>query len=210
MEPATALATANFVLGLFGTAKSKSAADRAAEAAREAAEFNAKIVERDIDILERQSKLVDVSQLLREKVSRFRFSQMQGSVITGFASAGIDISQGTPMRVLRQNAREFEYDMAVNRFNDSVTQMQIADGKENARLSAELMRMEGGAQAGAIAAQGTRSLISGIGQAFQYASGAGLFDEGAFRSSPVGMENFGAPPMRPSTSTLGGSQIRIG
>lgn len=210
MEPATALATANFVLGLFGASKSKSAADRAAEAAREAAEFNAKIVERDIDILERQSKLVDVSQLLREKVSRFRFSQMQGSVITGFASAGIDIAQGTPMRVLRQNAREFEYDMAVSRFNDSVTQMQIADGKENARLSAELMRMEGGAQAGAIAAQGTRSLISGIGQAFQYASGAGLFDEGAFRSSPVGMENFGAPPMRPSTSTLGGSQLRIG
>ena len=208
MEPATALATANLGLGLFGASKSKSAADRAAEAAREAAEFNAKIVERDIDILERQSKLVDVSQLLREKVSRFRFSQMQGSVITGFASAGIDIAQGTPMRVLRQNAREFEYDMAVSRFNDTVTQMQIADGKENARLSAELMRMEGGAQAGAIAAQGTRSLISGIGQAFQYASGAGLFDEGAFRSSPVGMENFGAPPMRPST--LGGSQLRIG
>ncbi len=210
MEVTTALAIANFGLGLFGASKSKSAADRAAEAAREAAEFNAKIVERDIDILERQSKLVDVSQVLREKVSRFRFSQMQGSVITGFASAGIDIAQGTPMRVLRQNAREFEYDMAVNRFNDSVTQMQIADGKENARLSAELMRMEGAAQAGAISAQGTKSLISGIGQAFQYASGAGLFDEGAFRSSPVGMENFGAPPMRPSTSTLGGSQLRIG
>ena len=206
MEPATALATANFVLGLFGASKSKSAADRAAEAAREAAEFNAKIVERDIDILERQSKLVDVSQLLREKVSRFRFSQMQGSVITGFASAGIDIAQGTPMRVLRQNAREFEYDMAVSRFNDTVTQMQIADGKENARLSAELMRMEGGAQAGAIAAQGTRSLISGIGQAFQYASGAGLFDEGAFRSSPVGIYDYGRPQPRPGSL---GSTIRI-
>ena len=200
-----------FIMGgsqIVGGISQKNSADRAAEKAQEAANFNADLIERDIGLLDKQSKILNANALLREKLDRFRFSQQQGSVIANYGYAGIDIAQGTPMRVLRQNAREFEYDMAVNRFNDSVTQMQIADGKENARLSAELMRMEGGAQAGAIAAQGTRSLISGIGQAFQYASGAGLFDEGAFRSSPVGMENFGAPPMRPST--LGGSQLRIG
>ena len=81
--------------------------------------------------------------------------------------------------------------------------MKIADGKENARLSAELTRMEGGASAGTLRAQGTQSLIAGIGNSLNFASGAGLFDEGAFRSSPV----FGSPPPRPGTL---GSSIVIG
>ena len=203
MDPVTAIAGFNTLLNLFGGIKSKSAADKAAEAAQEAANFNADIIERDIDILDRQSKLVDVAQSLREKRGRFDFANLQGSVVAGYAANGIDVASGTPMRKLRQNARVFEYDMAVQRFNDSVTQMKIADGKENARLSAELTRMEGGASAGTLRAQGTQSLIAGIGNSLNFASGAGLFDEGAFRSSPV----FGSPPPRPGTL---GSSIVIG
>ncbi len=206
MEVTTALAIANFGLGLFGASKSKSAADRAAEAAQEAANFNADIIERDLDILDRQSKLVDVAKVLREKRGRFDFANLQGSVVTGYAANGIDIASGTPMRKLRQNARVFEYDMAVQRFNDSVTQMKIADAKENVKLTAELTRMEGGASAGALRAQGTQSLIAGIGSSLNYGMGSGLFDEGAFRSSPVGITNFGRPQPRPGSL---GSTIRI-
>lgn len=206
IDPGTALAGANFVLGLFGASKSKKAADKAAAAAQEAANFNADIIERDLDILDRQSKLVDVAQVLREKRGRFDFANLQGSVVTGYAANGIDVASGTPMRKLRQNARVFEYDMAVQRFNDSVTQMKIEDAKENVKLTAELTRMEGGAAAGSLRAQGTQSLIAGIGSSINYAMGAGLFDEGAFRSSPVGITNFGRPQPRPGSL---GSTIRI-
>lgn len=206
MDPATGLAIVNLGLGLFGARKSKKAADKAAAAAQEAANFNADIIERDLDILDRQSKLVDVAQVLREKRGRFEFANLQGSVVTGYAANGIDVASGTPMRKLRQNARVFEYDMAVQRFNDSVTQMKIEDAKENVKLTAELTRMEGGAAAGSLRAQGTQSLIAGIGSSINYAMGAGLFDEGAFRSSPVGIYNFGGGQPRPTL----GSSIMIG
>ena len=79
------------------------------------------------------------------------------------------------MRVLRQNAREFEYDMAVSDFNNAVTNMQINDQQENARLSAELSRMEGGAQAAGIRAQGTASFISSLGSAARFGYSSGMF-----------------------------------
>jgi len=80
------------------------------------------------------------------------------------------------MTVLRQNAREFEYDQAIADFNNSVTNMQINDAQENARLSAELSRMEGGAQAATLRAQGTQSLISSFGRAATAGYERGLFD----------------------------------
>ena len=166
-----------YILGgsqIIGGISQKNSADRAAEKAQEAANFNADLIERDIGLLDKQSKILNANALLREKVDRFRFSEQQGTVIANYGYAGIDIAQGTPMRVLRQSAREFEYDMAVNRFNDSVTQMQIADAKENVTLTAELTRMEGGASAGALRAQGMQSLISGFGSAARTGYDAGL------------------------------------
>ncbi len=199
MDPVTGLAITNIVLGLGGAAAEKKASDAAAKAAQEAANFNADIIERDLDILDRQAKLVKAAQLVREKQSRFEFDEMQGSVITGYAANGIDIASGTPMRRLRQNARLFEYEMAKQRFNDSVTQMKIQDAKENVKLTAELTRMEGGATAGAYRAQGNASIIAGLSGAINTASSAGLFTEGALRSAPVGMANFGAPQPRPGS-----------
>jgi len=198
MNPLVGLALFNTVLGIGGAVAEKKASDRAAEAAQEAANFNADIIERDIDILDRQAKLVIANQLIREKENRFAFSELQGSVITGYAANGIDVASGTPMRRLRQNARMFEYESAKQRFNDSITQMKIVDAKENIRLTAELTRMEGGATAGAYRAAGNASLIAGIGGAINTASSAGLFTEGAFRRDPVGITNR-RPMPRPGT-----------
>jgi virulence-associated protein VapD len=158
-----------------GGISEKKASDKAAAKAQEAANFNAELIERDVTLLEKQKDLINANQLVREKVSRYKFEQMQGSVKANFAYAGIDIAQGTPMRVLRQNAREFEFDMATERFNDSVQVMQIADAQESATLNAELTRMEGGAYAGALRAQGTQSLISGFGKAASFGYSSGIF-----------------------------------
>ena len=159
------LAGISAVASIAGGISQKKASDKAAAAAQEAANFNADLIERDVVLLQRQEKILDANAVLRAKVDRFRFAEQQGAVVANYAFSGFDIAQGTPMRRLRQNAREFEYDMAVNRFNDSITRMQIADAQQDAFLTAQLTRMEGGAQAGALRAQGRASLISGFGQA---------------------------------------------
>lgn len=141
---------------------SKRAADNAAAAAAQAGEFNATIIERDIGLLERQKQLVNANFLTQMVRAASAFTGVQGSVKAGFGYGGIDISEGTAMTVLRQNAREFEYENKVAETNNAVSMMQIADAQEEARLNAQLSRMEGGASAAALRAQGTSSLISGI------------------------------------------------
>ena len=53
--------------------------------------------------------------------------------------------------------------------NNEITNMQISDEQETARLNAELARMEGAAGASSLSAQGTQSLIRSFGSAAQQA-----------------------------------------
>ena len=160
---------------IIGGLSEKRAADNAADAARRVGEFNAGLIERDIGLLERQGEIINKNAILQERLDRFRFAESQGSVVTQYSGAGIEVSVGTPLRVLRQNAREFEYDQAVIDFNNEVANQQITDSQENARLSAQLSRMEGGAQAAGLRAQGTSSLISSFGSAAKFADTSGMF-----------------------------------
>ena len=151
---------------VIGGIAQKRAANKAADAARNAGEFNASIIERDIDLLEKQRAIVNANFIVQSQRARTAFERdVQGSVRAGFGYAGIDMSQGTPMQILRENAREFQYEQDVAEFNRQVTNMQISDQQENARLSAQLSRMEGGAEAASLRAQGTASLIGSLGKA---------------------------------------------
>jgi hypothetical protein len=153
---------------LLSGASQKKASKSAAAAAQKAGEFNATIIERDIDLLERQRQIFNQNFAVQAQRSRTAFERdVQGAVRAGFGFAGIDISQGSPMQILRENAREFQYEQDVAEFNREIANMQISDQQESARLNAELSRMEGGAQAAGLRAQGTASLISSIGQAAQ-------------------------------------------
>ena len=153
---------------VLGGVSQKRAADKAAAAALRAGEFNAKIIERDIDLLERQRQIFNANFLVDAQRSRRSFERdVQGAVKAGFGFAGIDISQGSPLQILRENAREFQYEQDVAEFNREIANMQISDQQETARLNAELSRMEGGAQAAGLRASGTASLIGSVGQAAQ-------------------------------------------
>jgi hypothetical protein len=161
-----------FSLGmtLLGGLSQKRAANRAAAAAQEAANFNAKLIERDIGLLEKQREIINRNFLIEGQRSRSKFErEVQGAVRAGFGYAGIDMSQGTPVEVLRENAREFEYEATVEQMTNEIANMQISDEQETARLNAELARMEGGAQASGLRAQGTTSLIRSFGSAAQQA-----------------------------------------
>ena len=153
---------------LLGGITQKKASDKAAAAAKAAGEFNAKIIERDIDLLERQRQIFNANFLVEAERSFRRFEEdVQGSVRAGFGFAGIDISNGSPLQILRENAREFQYQQDVAEFNRQIVNMQISDQQESARLNAQLSRMEGGAQAAGLRASGTASLIGSVGQAAQ-------------------------------------------
>lgn len=155
---------------LLGGLSQRRAANNAAAAAQRAAEFNAGLIERDIGLLEKQREIINRNFLIEGQRSRRTFERdIQGGVRAGFGYAGIDMSQGTPVEVLRENAREFEYEMTVAQMTNEIANMQISDEQETARLNAELARMEGGAQASGLRAQGTQSLIRSFGSAAQQA-----------------------------------------
>ena len=155
---------------LLGGLSQKRAADRASDAAERAARFNAELIERDIGLLERQREILNRNFLIEGRRARTFFERdVQGGARAGFGYAGIDMSQGTPLDVLRENAREFEYEQTVARMGNEITNMQLSDAQETARLNAELARMEGGAQAAGLRAQGTQSLIRSLGSVAQQA-----------------------------------------
>jgi len=164
---------------LLGGLSQKRAGDRAAAAAQRAANFNAELIERDIGLLEKQRKIINRNFVVEQGRARTFFERdVQGGARAGFGYAGIDMSQGTPLDVFRENAREFEYEMTVSEFNNEITNMQISDAQEEARLNAELARMEGGAQAAGLRAQGTASLISSLGTAATRGYEMGFFGGG--------------------------------
>ena len=160
---------------LVGGIQQQQASNRAAEAAQRVGEFNAKLIERDIGLLEKQREIINSNLVISEKLKRKEFRGVQGEVVAGFGYAGIDIAQGTPVQVLRENARQFEYELAVDKFNNAVVNQQITDAQEGARLDAELSRMEAGATAAGLRSQGRQSLIAAFGSAAQFGYQSGMF-----------------------------------
>ena len=164
---------------LVGALQQKKAADKAAAAAQAAGEFNAGIIERDIELFEKQRGILNAQFAIDQQRDRAAFeSTVQGTVRASTGYAGFDMSQGTPMAVLRGNAREFDYQQSVEKFNNEIQNMQISDAQEEARLNAELSRMEGGMAAASSRASGTASLISGFGKAATTAYETGLIGGG--------------------------------
>ncbi len=144
----------------------KKASRAAAGQAQAAAEFNAQIIERDIDLLTRQRQIINTNFAASQGRNARAFEgEVQGTARSGYAYAGFDLSQGTPIEVLRENAREFDYEQETEAFNNSITNMQIDDAIEETKLQAELTRMTGQANAAGLRASGTASLIKSIGQA---------------------------------------------
>ena len=97
-------------MNLIGGLQQKAAADRAARAAQEAGEFNAKIIERNVDLLEKQSDLISQNLEISKARGKTAFESLQGEVRANTAYAGIDMSSGTTQMIMEQNAREFEYE----------------------------------------------------------------------------------------------------
>jgi hypothetical protein len=147
-------------LQVVSAVSSKKAADKAAKKAQDAGDFNAQIIERDIELLEKTQGILNANFLISQNRAADAFErEIQGAARSGFGYAGVDMSVGTPVAVLRHNAREFDYEQKVREFDNSITNMQIDDEQESLKMAADLSRMEGGAQAAGLRSQGTASLL---------------------------------------------------
>ena len=63
----------------------KKAANKAAAAAQRVGEFNAQIIERDINLAENQRTLINNNLLMSNKRKRMAFRKTQGQAVAGFA-----------------------------------------------------------------------------------------------------------------------------
>ena len=163
-------------MNLIGGLQQKRAADRAARTAQDVGEFNAQLIERNVDLLAKQSNLINENLRIAKQRGKTAFQALQGEARASSAFAGVDLSSGTTQMILEQNAREFEYEQSVMDYNNAITQMQIADAQEDSRLQAELSRLEGGAQAASLQAQGTASMIKSFGDTAKMADEMGVFE----------------------------------
>jgi len=162
---------------IVGGISQRNAGNAAGAAAQTAANFNASIIERDIGLLGRQRGIINQNfEIDTVRAGEAFEREIQGTAKAGFGYAGVDMSSGTPFAVLQANAKEFDYAMSVAEFNNEMTNLQISDQQEDARLQAQLARMGGAASRSAYRSQGRASLISGVGNAGIGLAGSGYFD----------------------------------
>lgn len=162
-DPMTALAVASVTLDIVGGVEQKKSADKAAAAAQAAGNFNATIIERDIELLEKTRGILNANFLVSQNRAADAFErEVQGTARAGFGYAGFDMSAGTPIAVLRENAREFDYEQKVAAYENSLKNMQIDDQQEGLQMAAQLSRLEGGMAAASARAQGTASMINSL------------------------------------------------
>ena len=164
------------IFNMASGASDRKASNKAAARAQEAADFNAEIIERDIGLFSRQRDIINANfEINKDRSARAFEREVQGTAIAGYGFGGVDLSEGTPIQVLRENAREFDYEQKVKEFDNLVVNQQIDDAIEETKLSAQLSRMEGGAQAASLRSQGTRSLLNSIGESARFGYETGVF-----------------------------------
>jgi predicted HTH domain antitoxin len=163
-------------LQLYSAQQQKSASDRASRLAVEIGEENAVIIERDSAIADRQIEILQRTLKLSNRRKKQAFSAFQGTARAGFGGAGVELSRGAPITVAQKSAAEFEYELAIDKYNTSIAILEQEDRKEEAQMRAKVSRMGGRAEASAYKAAGTTALLQGVGTSLSMAQEYGMGD----------------------------------
>jgi len=168
---------ASIGLGLYGDYQKKKAGDKASAFSAAIGEENAKIIERDIDIADRQIEILGRNLALSNERKGKAFRRFRGAGTAIYGGGGIELSRGAPVTVELASAAEFEYELSVDAYNTSIAILEQEDRKVEAGMRANVSRMGGQAQASAYAAQGTTALLTGLGTTIGNASDYGMFTQ---------------------------------
>jgi hypothetical protein len=132
-------------------------------AARQAAEYNAKIQERNAKVFERNAEM----RLTAQDRSNIRFAQQANRMIEGmgvaFRKNNVVANTGTALKVQMISAAEADDEMAYRTYNAKVGALSLREQATDSRLSANLTRLEGRAKQQAYRIRAGQSLMSSFG-----------------------------------------------
>ena len=156
MEPTTAaLGLGSIGMQGFGMMFQKRAAKAEAAARKQAADFNARLKERNAKAAEIRA---DFSQLVSEiNIEDFRddVALLSATVGSRYRAAGFRSGTGTPREVQIAAAREADEEIQVRRINADAQALALREQGVNERIQADLFRNQGqlALQTGAIRAR---------------------------------------------------------
>lgn len=109
-------------------------------AANASAKYQAKILERNAGIAERQAQESERVGFLAESKHRARVSQIRGSQRAGYAGAGVDVSAGTPVGVAEQTELMGDLDALEIRYQSALEAWAARNQASGMLSQASLLR----------------------------------------------------------------------
>jgi hypothetical protein len=139
---------------------SASGSIKSGKAARAAAEYNAKIQERNAKVAEQAAEQIlmqaDRDAIRAEQIGLQFIKNQQGR----YGASGVVAGQDTALKVALDSANNLEEQIAQRYFKSEVEAITMREQGVDARLSANLTRMEGNARYQAAKTQAMTSLLS--------------------------------------------------
>jgi len=149
---------------IAGTALTVSSQLAAGRAAQKVANFNASVNERNAQKAEIQAENIARTTEFGIQRSRKKFQQLNDRTQMAVRGNGWLASTGTPLKILLQNAMNFEEDISAQRLQSETKRLEQFEVATNQRLQGQLQRMQGKAarEVSKTAAMGT--LLTNTGQ----------------------------------------------
>jgi len=136
----------------------------AAANARRVGAFNAQLANRDAQVAENNRIALGQKFDLELERAEDNFAELQSSTETAFRYRGVDPTSGTPLDVLLDNVRDFQFDREIAEYNNKIAMDQQSEIATFARMRGQLANMQGQQRAASYQAKAFGSLLGGAAQ----------------------------------------------
>lgn len=160
------LAAVAATAAVAGTALTASSQLAAGKAAQKAANFNASVNERNAQAAEIRAKNISRTTEFSIQRSRKKFQRLNDRSQMAIRGNGWLATTGTPLKMLLQNAMNFEEDVAAQRLQSETKRLEQFEIATNQRLQGQLQRMQGQVARQVSKTQAVGTLLSGGSQAY--------------------------------------------
>ena len=147
-----------------GTALTVSSQLAAGRAAKKAADYNASVNERNAKKAEIQAENIARVTEFSIQRSRKKFQKLNDRTQMAVRGNGWLATTGTPLKMLLQNAMNYEEDVAAQRLQSEVKRQEQFEVATNQRLNAQLQRMQGKVAREVSKTQAMGTLLTNTGQ----------------------------------------------
>jgi len=151
-------------LMIGGTALTVSSQLAAGRAAKKAADYNASVNERNAKKAEIQAENIARVTEFSIQRSRKKFQKLNDRTQMAVRGNGWLATTGTPLKMLLQNAMNYEEDVAAQRLQSEVKRQEQFEVATNQRLNAQLQRMQGKVAREVSKTQAMGTLLTNTGQ----------------------------------------------